>query len=353
MRTRRDVDQRLNTLLAEAFEQGRCAAPDPRDTRTLRGRIQAGTVVEPYPQLFASAELWQRLSARDRSMFVMRALTECNPHLVFCGRSAALAHSLPVNEGPLLPLHVITPSKRPVRTTAHLQRHMKLNPEHAIRDGVRVTTLTQTVVDCGRTLPFSEALAVMDATLRMLDVERPMLDGFIDAHAPGYRGVRRAHKIATWADGRAESGGESIARAVMIEAGIAPSDLQVTFVDPMDPWRRPRVDFLFNLRDGSRVVGELDGMEKYVEPRYLNGRGTVDALVRERQRESHLTLLRMPIVRFTMRDVWTPGRLVAMLAQAGVTAETLTGHDYRATAPRPDLPYGSRSWTTPAPPIEL
>ena len=155
MRTRRDVDQRLNTLLAEAFEQGRCAAPDPRDTRTLRGRVRAGTVVEPYPQLFASAELWQRLSARDRSMFVMRALTERNPHLVFCGRSAALAHSLPVNEGPLLSLHVITPSKRPVRTTAHLQRHMKLNPEHAIRDGVRVTTLTQTG---GRLRPYATLL---------------------------------------------------------------------------------------------------------------------------------------------------------------------------------------------------
>lgn len=221
-----------------------------------------------------------------------------------------------------------------------------------MEDGVRVTPLVQTAVDCGRLLPFAEALAVMDALLRALDVERAMLDGFIDALGRGCRGVSRARKAAAWADERSESGGESIARAIMIEAGIVPSDLQATFIDPVDPWRRPRVDYLFMLRGGTLVAGELDGMAKYSEERYLKGKSPLDALMRERQRESHLTLLHLSVIRFTMRDVWTPGRLVAMLAQAGVTPQTIVGPDYRANAPRPDLQIG-RSWTAPAPPYEL
>lgn len=127
-----------------------------------------------------------------------------------------------------------------------------------------------------------------------------------------------------------KAGGESIARAVMIREGILPSDLQREFQDPLDSQKTYRVDFVFELASGKTVIGEFDGRSKYEDPVLLGDRTALDVLREERQRESHITLLGMPVLRFTWNDVRQKGRLVEMLRKAGVTPDTLAGRDYRA-----------------------
>ena len=63
-------------------------------------------------------------------------------------------------------------------------------------------------------------------------------------------------------DGRtaeARNGGESMARAIMIDLGFVPPDLQVEICDLDESDQVVAVDFHWMLPDGGVVVGELDG----------------------------------------------------------------------------------------------
>lgn len=133
-----------------------------------------------------------------------------------------------------------------------------------------------------------------------------------------HRGVWKAVRAMRLADPRSESGGESIARGAMIELGYALPELQVPFERPLGGDRAFRVDFLWTRDNGSGVIGEFDGMQKYENPALRNGRSSVRALADEQHREAQLSLYGMPIVRFAYRDVVQPGRLGRLLDLYGI-----------------------------------
>ncbi len=102
------------------------------------------------------------------------------------------------------------------------------------------------------------------------------------------RGVVTARRVARCADGLSESGGESKARALMIERGWQTPELQVELFDPVEPGRPYRVDYLWRVGD-RLIIGEFDGFvksEKAAEEGKLR-KGAID----ERQRESRLSML--------------------------------------------------------------
>lgn len=170
---------------------------------------------------------------------------------------------------------------------------------------------------------FEDGLAIADGYLHITHADASYLQSEVERLARRRRGVEMARKVASWSDARAESGGESIARAIMIKAGIIPSDLQRKYIDPLDSKKIYRVDFVFELIDGSTVLGEFDGRAKYEDETLRAGASTIDVLMAERQRESRLTLMDVRIVRFNWNDLHKPGRLLQMLAAAGVTPETI------------------------------
>mgnify|MGYP007131769979 CR=1 FL=1 len=184
--------------------------------------------------------------------------------------------------------------------------------------------------------PFADGLAVADGLLRRLDIDRELLGEIVDELSACRKGVATARRVAAYADARAESGGESVARGIMICEGLVPTDLQRMLRDPVDGRGTYYADFVFELRDGKTVIGEFDGKAKYVDPALLGDKITIGTLLDERKRESHITLLGMPVARFTWNDVRTRGRLCQILAAAGVTSETLVPCDYRSRplAPR-------------------
>lgn len=104
----------------------------------------------------------------------------------------------------------------------------------------------------------------------------------------------------------------------MIREGFALPELQVTLPQPLSPQRFFRVDFLWTRLDGSMVLGEFDGMQKYEDGALLGGRSSLRALADERHREAQLTLYGMPIVRFTYQDVTNASRFVELLDRYGV-----------------------------------
>lgn len=322
----------LEQRILDERERGRCFAARGRyDVRLLRRHIAHGLIVEPFPRLFVMNDCWRTLRPDARHLHIVRALAARDPDMVFCSHSAALVHGLPVSYRLLDQVHCLTNPAAPTKSRGMLRRHGMV--PHAVTsvDGIRVISLVEAAVDSMVSAPFADALAVADGLLRKLDISRDVLQFIVEELAGSRHGVATARRAAAWADGRAESGGESIARAVMIEAGMSPSDIQPAFSDPVEPWREVRPDFCFLLKDGSAALGELDGLDKYDDPELTQGRSTTEVLARERQRESHLTLLGMSVVRFSMHDVLTPGRLVYLLSVGGVTPSTLAPGDYRAT----------------------
>ena len=138
----------------------------------------------------------------------------------------------------------------------------------------------------------------------------------------GRRGVRGAMRVAALADARAESGGESIARWTMLEAGFEPPELQVWIEDPVEPGTWFRVDFLWLLPDGSVIIGEMDGRQKTERPELMGGRSAVRVLQDERLRESHLSALRPAVVRFGYDVARDPVLLGSLLDSFGVPRQS-------------------------------
>jgi very-short-patch-repair endonuclease len=88
--------------------------------------------------------------------------------------------------------------------------------QREVRDGV--TSPVRTVLDCARTLPFDEALAIADSALRSRMVNRADLRRAADTvTGPG---AARARRVALHANAKAANPLESVIRALAIEEGM-------------------------------------------------------------------------------------------------------------------------------------
>lgn len=310
------------SLLAQAEVDGLCAIPSTRaDAAALKRLSGRGGVIAPMPGLYVRARYWDSLAFEMRARHLIRSLSAKHPSWIFTHGAAALIHGLEVPYGLLCPLRAISSAGKRYQGCSLLDLRRARQPEAGdicLVDGVRATAFWRTVVDCMLSASFAHALAIADSALRVSGMPRDYFIEFVESAARGRHGAAHALMVAEHADGRAENGGESQARAVMIEQGFALPELQVELPDITDGGRTFRVDQFWILPDGRGCIGELDGKMKYADPEMLGEGGTIDALAAERQRESRLTLLGYPVVRYTFDDVVHPERLVRLLVAAGV-----------------------------------
>lgn len=108
---------------------------------------------------------------------------------------------------------VTVPRNRPVARPDLDVRRRDL-PPHAVVDGF-VMSKPYTVVDCARTLPFDEALAVADSALRDPTVTRADLVRAADASPRS--GRPRVQRVVRLADARADNPFESCVRAFALD----------------------------------------------------------------------------------------------------------------------------------------
>ena len=150
----------------------------------------------------------------------------------------------------------------------------------------RVTAPLRTVIDCGRRLPFDEALAVADSALRHGDVTGPELVAAA-ADVRG-KGAARCRRVASAADGRAANPFESVLR------GIG-SDVRGLALEPQVPVRT-RIGIVHpDLVDQRRRIAvEADSWT------WHTGR---DAHSRDCVRYTALVLAGWSVVRFTWEQV--------------------------------------------------
>ncbi|MFI5690511.1 DUF559 domain-containing protein [Kribbella sp. NPDC051586] len=169
--------------------------------------------------------------------------------------SAAAVWRLPLLVPPTKP-HITLPTNRNAKAGPPAVLHWANLPAADRR--IRRTSLLRTVLDCARILPFGEALAVADAALATSRVTEEEL--IATAVALSGFGRPNAVRVATAANGSAESFLESMLRSLLIEAGIGGFEPQVhVSAGPS----RVRVD----LADRAlRIVLEAEGYEFHGSP---------------------------------------------------------------------------------------
>lgn len=140
-----------------------------------------------------------------------------------------------------------------------LVRHNQSIPEEDQRsvNGLRVTSLERTIIDCARLLPFELGVIIADSGLHH-GADTNELRRLVAA-GRGTRGIRRVRQVLEAADGRSESPAETRLRLLLAEWNLPTPELQLWITTAAG---RERVDFGWTER---RLIVEIHGYAKYFD----------------------------------------------------------------------------------------
>lgn len=241
---------------------------------------------------------------------------------VLARESAAVLWGLPLYRHVPTAVHAILPPRTHSsgRERLHLHADELTVEDVTLLDGVRCTSLDRTVFDLVRMLDFDAAVVVADAALRIVASADGVYDEQIAeewrermlaraADAAGARGVRQARDVIAFADGRAESPVESVARVQLMRLGFRDVRLQVEVGDY-------RVDLCV---EDVGVLLEIDGVVKYEDEVLRAGRSLEQVLLDEKRREDWIRgVTQRRLVRLEPHHVATPEALCARLESFGI-----------------------------------
>jgi very-short-patch-repair endonuclease len=248
-------------------------------------------------------------AVRDR----IAAMLQRAPTLTGSHESAIVVHGLPLVYSRDRRVHLTRDATSGARRDTGRVVHARTLAEHDVVevDGLRVTSIARTLVDLacaspdGRTVVAAADAALCSRRVRPEEVATALA-------AAGFRtGIARARMLLAFADGRAESPGESVLRWLLAEAGLPGPELQVEIFSP-DGRFLARVDFVY-LECG--VVIEFDGRTKYhqlVRP----GEDVTTVVLREKAREDALREAGLAVIRIVWADFADPRGLVERIQRA-------------------------------------
>lgn len=268
--------------------------------RAIRWADERGWLHQLCRGAFTSSQAWEEASLTARHLMLVRAGQLCRPQQVVTGLSAAVVLQLPLPRLPAWPTYTLARGRPARGAVGHrgqaTQRRAWLHEEDiTVVGGLRVTTPTRTVVDCARACSGPWTLAIADGAAARWSVTSADLDAWF-ARTPPVPGKRRARWAARHLSNHVESPLESLARGVVILAGLPAPEPQVWVSTAIG---RFRVDLLD--RD-NRVVTEADGRLKYDDVRELWA---------EKRREDALRETGLEVVRFVMADLSASERWLA------------------------------------------
>lgn len=216
--------------------------------------------------------------------------------------SAALRLDLPVHRLDLTRVHLARLGPGKPRRTANLQLHRDHDRAFAPRGD---TEHPATVVIQLARLDLLAGLAAADHVLRCRLADQDALSAAA-TRCVGLDGAAAARQVASRADARHESVGETLLAHQLWQAGIA---FTPQFAVPGTQRWTPsgqgyRADFVV---DRERVLIEFDGKVKYSDP---------DALFKEKRREDNLRSLGWTVVRIVWADLQVEGRAAELVRAA-------------------------------------
>lgn len=222
--------------------------------------------------------------------------------------SAVALHGLPVVDCDLSEVHVtrLGPGRGGNRHRGTRQVHSSALDLASCTtvDGIPVTTVARSVVDLARTGRRRAAVTAADAALQRKLCTVDEIEGVLESVA-GRPGVTRAREWLDLCDGRSESPGETWTRLVLEDAGWDASALQISIYDE-------RGRFVGRADGGFPELGivwEFDGLTKYGKL-LRAGESALDAILREKRRESEMVELNWLPIRIITPDLRRPRELI-------------------------------------------
>ena len=249
--------------------------------------LATGTLVAATRGVYVSAETD---SARAAAAAVSGVLSR---------RSAALGWGWAVRTPPALP-DVVVPRNRKLASdrATGVSLHWGHLPADDVVDGR--TSRERTLLDCLRSLPLDEGLAVADSALRNGYSRASLLE--VAARARG-AGAARVREVAGLADGRAANPFESSLRAICLDV---PGLQVVPQVDVHAPHWLGRPDLV---DERLALALEADSFEWH---------GGRQALHRDANRYNAFVAAGWAVLRFSWEEVMFHPRRVALVLEAAV-----------------------------------
>lgn len=311
------ANQRLTCHIKACEQRMSCVyARTTAEAKQIERRVEAGSLEVVMPGLYARPEYWSELKFRQHYLHRVRALAQKHPDWTFCSYTAAVIYGLSVSYANLTHIHIAVAPAQSTTPGSQVIRHRYAYRTRASQMDIAVTDIDQTIADCLVDASFVEGLIIADSALHEQLLSKEHLIEAVNKLGLNRRGVVTARRVARCADGLSESGGESKARALIIERGWQVPELQVELFDPVEPGRPYRVDYLWRVGD-RLIIGEFDGFVKS-EQAAEEGK-LAKAQFDERQRESRLSMLdNCKIVRLCWDDLKDLTKLDRKLKVAGV-----------------------------------
>ncbi len=295
--------------------------------RALRTALERGTVVRLRRGVFAVAVRDDRIRYQQR---VAAALLTRPGNVASCESGLALLNcALPTFGGTWnsQTVHLTGANAARVRSVSLVVVQRAVPEHHRVETPWGpATSPARTAVDLARVSPFRLALIAADeccalalaAEAGLAPSRGPALRHLVAGHyaeagelmraaaaeAPSRVGARRVEAVAASVDPAAESPGESLSRALLLQAGIPRPVVALPLRG--DDGRHYVADLAWTQQ---RVLGEVDGYGKYA--------GGRDTLIAEKRREDALRAAGWGFVRWTVVEMLThPDAVVARVRRA-------------------------------------
>jgi hypothetical protein len=175
------------------------------------------------------------------------------------------------------------------------------------------------MVDFATVMPFSSAVAAIDWAIRASTPDAPKPTTTKEeilsmADRLGVvRGRRKIERAVEFADGLSGSPGESFSRVLLNQLGFPSPELQVPFHD-----HRGLIGLVDFWWPKFNLVGEFDGVAKYVRHEFTNGKSAAEVVIAEKNRENRLRALGPDVGRWDWATLRVPPKLLAQLLAAGL-----------------------------------
>lgn len=278
-------------------------------SRQIERAMERGDLIRVAPSVYAVCSPWRELAPWERYRQVAEAAVRLTPDAIV----SHLAHAVLMD----LPNPAYEPKKvsmtllddtRTSRADSWRQFHRGATPpEHIeVRSGSARLIPARTVIDCARELHPRDALAVMDAALRLGRCTRGSLVA-MRRHQAQWPGILGADRILPISDPLRENWLESVSAWAFHSHGLDVGVPQVTVVDPSGR-AIGRADALW---PDLGIVGEADGRGKYELRQDGQRADDVIRAVRtnlqaERVRENRFSDVGLEVIR------WDPADALAM-----------------------------------------
>lgn len=295
---------------------------DPSLARSLHRATARGDVVRLVRGIYVPRTVLERLDPWDRELLRgIAATARGRVRQPLCGISAARVWGVPILEDELAPVvHALGWDDRATRRSSDLRYWATADDTFRVVEhrGAVVTDLARTIVELSTRSTFARSVAAIDWAIRIrqgpgepgttIDEIRGVADalGIV-------RGRARLERALAFADGRAESPGESWMRVLIHQLGFEVPDLQHEY--RLTDGRHFRSDFRWS---SIRLAGEFDGRLKYRAGEARGGRSAEQVVVEEKEREDAIRATGDGMLRCVWDDLRDPRLLRHKLEAAEV-----------------------------------